>query len=66
MKTNKDGVEIKDNVDFGKIVRISSVEGFDEWLIGQTIPLVAEDRNPTDWAYYSDYLRYKRNLPVVD
>ena len=50
-----------------KIVKISSVGGnFSEWLNGQTLPLVEGDENPTDWAYYDDYMRWINGLPVID
>lgn len=39
---------------------------FISWLYGQTMPYVAEDKNPTGWAYYEDYLRYINGLPVID
>lgn len=39
---------------------------FSAWLYGQTMPLVEDDPEPTDWAYYADYLRWKNNLPVID
>lgn len=49
-----------------KLVRISSVPGFGEWLYGQTIPLVEDDPNPTDWAYYWDYQNFKRKGRITD
>jgi len=50
-----------------KIVKISSVGGnFSDWLSGQTMPFVEDDKNPTDWAYYSDYLRWVNGLPIID
>jgi len=50
--------EIKETENFGKIVRISDVEGFGDWLRGQTIPFLENDENPEDWAYYGDYLNF--------
>jgi hypothetical protein len=50
-----------------EIVKISSVGGnFSDWLYGQTLPLVEDDENPTNWAYYSDYLRWANGLPIID
>jgi len=50
-----------------KLVRISDVgEEFSRWLYGQTIPLVEDDPNPTDWAYYWDYRGFIRNLLITD
>jgi hypothetical protein len=50
-----------------KLVRISDVgERFSKWLNGQTIPLVEDNKNPTDWAYYQDYVRFVNNLRVID
>ena len=50
-----------------KIVKVSDVgTAFAAWLYGQTRPYVVEDENPTDWAYYSDYLRWLNGLPVID
>ena len=48
------------------LVRISSVDGFNEWLHGQTLPLVEDNDNPTDWAYIWDYERFVRGLPIID
>lgn len=48
------------------LVRVSDVPGFAEWLQGQTCPLVDDDPRPTDWAYISDYRRYKYELRVID
>ena len=49
------------------IVKVSECkEGFLEWLSGQTRPLVTEDENPSDWAYYGDYSRFINNLPIID
>ena len=50
----------------GKIVKISEVKGFAKWLSGQTIPVVAGTDNPFDWAYYEDYERFIKKLPVID
>ena len=42
------------------LIRISSVgEDFNQWLTGQTLPVVVGNKNPYDWAYYHDYERYK-------
>lgn len=50
-----------------KIVKISEVDvAFSDWLYGQTLPLVEDDKNPTDWAYYADYLRWVNGLPIID
>ena len=49
------------------IVKVSECkEGFSEWLAGQTRPLVTEDPNIYDWAYYGDYSRFINELPVID
>ena len=49
------------------VVRVSDIgDGFGGWLYGQTLPLVLDDQNPHDWAYYSDYLRWQNGLPIVD
>ena len=48
------------------LIRISSVPGFAKWLYGQTLPLVDNDPDPFDWAYYYDYVRFTHNLPVID
>lgn len=49
---------------FGDIecVKISSVIGFKKWLTGQTCPLIAEDKDPYDWAYAWDYDAYKSSI----
>ena len=57
---------IKQTKEFGKIVKISDVKGFDEWLTGQTIPYLENEENPEDWAYYSDYQRFIKGLKVID
>jgi hypothetical protein len=62
----KKEVEIKTFKDWGKLVKISSVKGFYKWLRGQTIPVVSEDKDPFDWAYYGDYDRFINNKPIVD
>lgn len=50
-----------------KIARISDCPaGFMEWLNGQTCPVVEDDKDPMDWAYYWDYERFINNLPVID
>ena len=50
-----------------KIIKISDVGGnFSDWLNGQTLPLVEDDDNSTNWAYYDDYLRWVNGLPVID
>ena len=49
------------------VVRISDVgKDFAEWLNGQTLPLIEENQDPLDWAYYWDYLRWKNNQPIID
>lgn len=51
------------------IVQISTVENkeeFSKWLNGQTLPYVEDHKNPTDWAYYGDYLRFMYGKPVID
>lgn len=50
----------------GTLVRISSVDGFLDWLRGQTVPVVEGDPTPFDWAYYSDYERFIGGLPNID
>lgn len=47
--------------DWGTLVKISSVEGFREWLRGMTGPLVMEDEDPYDWAYMEKYNKYVRS-----
>jgi hypothetical protein len=50
-----------------KIVKVSRVgEEFSKWLYGQTMPLIEDDEYPYDWAYYSDYLRFKNGLKIID
>jgi hypothetical protein len=40
-----------------RLVKIDDVgTDFASWLYGQTMPYVAEDKNPMGWAYYEDYL----------
>lgn len=63
--THEVGPEIKEYHGIS-LVRISDKPGFREWLYGQTIPYVEEDENPTDWAYYDDWYRFSRNLPIID
>jgi len=48
------------------IVKISEVPGFGDWLYGQTLPYVEEDSNPTDWAYYGDFVRFVDKKGVID
>ena len=49
------------------IVRISDVgKDFANWLYGQTLPLLEELDDPSDWAYYWDYLRWKNHQPLID
>lgn len=57
---------IKETKEFGKIVKVSDVKGFSEWLIGQTMPVVEGEKEPFNWAYYSDYERFIRGLKVID
>jgi hypothetical protein len=49
-----------------RLVKISDVPGFGAWLYGQTLPLVEDDANPYDWAYYGDYVRFVEKLPIID
>jgi hypothetical protein len=49
-----------------KLVRISSTNGFAEWLYGQTIPFVGDDPTPMDWAYSWDWERFVTHRPVID
>jgi len=50
-----------------KLVRISSIgKKFNKWLYGQTLPLVADNETPTDWAYLWDYERFVAGLPIID
>lgn len=49
-----------------KLVRISDVDGLDKWLFGQTLPLVEDNKTPTDWAYFWDYERFIKGLPIID
>lgn len=49
------------------IIKVSDVgKEFEEWLSGQTRPHVVEHESPSDWAYYSDYLRWSAGLRVID
>jgi len=49
------------------IVKISDVgEEFAKWLNNQTMPLVEEDENSTNWAYFGDYSRFIHKLPIID
>lgn len=49
------------------LVKVSDApEDFSSWLNGQTLPLVEEDEEPTNWAYYADYTRWLRGAKVVD
>jgi len=49
-----------------ELVRVSDVPGLREWMWGQTMPFVADDLNPYDWAYVWDYERFIEGLPVID
>lgn len=49
-----------------KLVKISDVPGFSEWLGGQTMPFVYGVPDPFDWAYEDDYERFIQGLPVID
>lgn len=50
-----------------KLVRVSDVGSeFANWLYGQTLPLVEDNDTKTDWAFYWDYERYVKGLPIVD
>jgi hypothetical protein len=50
-----------------KLVRISDVgDKFLKWLAHQTVPIVDDNETPFDWAYYWDYDRFIKNLPIVD
>ena len=49
------------------LVKISDVgDNFREWLWGQTIPLVEDDPEPTNWAYIWDWERYVNKQPIID
>lgn len=48
------------------LVTIDDKPGFGEWLHGQTLPYVEGAENPTNYAYYDDFLRWKMNLGVID
>ena len=49
------------------IVKISDVgQEFLDWLKGQTCPVVLEDAEPTDWAYYGDYSRFINKQLIID
>ncbi|GJQ44044.1 MAG: hypothetical protein JETCAE03_35420 [Ignavibacteriaceae bacterium] len=40
---------------------------FNEWLVGQTRPIVEEEgRNSMRCAYLDDYDRWKDKLPIID
>lgn len=47
-----------------KIVKINSVNDrrFLDFLMGKTLPFVAEDKEPYNWAYYYDYERFLNRL----
>jgi len=49
-----------------KLVRVSDVEGFGDWLTGQTMPMVEGDKTPFDWAFIGDYERFIAGLPIID
>ena len=50
-----------------KLAKISDVgDEFKEWLYGQTLPLVEDDPEPMNWAYYWDYERFINGLPIID
>ena len=49
-----------------KVVKISSVIGFERWLYGQTNPVIESDIDPFDWAFYDDYIRFRDGLEVTD
>jgi len=49
------------------VVRISDKgPGFGKWLYGQTIPYIEGNETPSDWAYYWDFERYVKGLPIID
>ena len=49
------------------IVKISDVgQEFTQWLKGQTCPLVTEDAEPANWAYFHDYSRFINNQVIID
>ena len=49
------------------LIKISDVDSeFSSWLSGQTLPYVEESDEPSNWAFYSDYSRWKQGLPVID
>jgi hypothetical protein len=49
------------------IIKISECPPeFQEWIKGQTCPLVEDDDSPFDWAYESDYERWLEGLPNID
>lgn len=50
-----------------KLIRISDVgKDFKYWLAGQTLPYVKDDDDPMDWAYFWDYERFVKGLPITD
>lgn len=52
--------------DNSEVVKVSEVPGFSQWLNGQTMPVVADDPEPFNWAFIWDYERYINGLPVID
>jgi hypothetical protein len=48
------------------VVRISAFKGFGEWLHGQTVPFIADDPDPLDWAYLADWIRFMKGKRVID
>lgn len=49
------------------VVKISETEqSFQEWMNGQTFPVIEEDENPSGWCYLHDYSRWKNGNTYFD
>ena len=49
------------------VVKISDVgDDFKSFLQGQTVPYISDEKDPTGWAYYVDYVRWKRMSGLED
>ena len=71
-KTEYTGVEIKTAYNGIRYVMVEDLPEpsrakFNDWLVGQTRPIIEEEGNRSmQCAYEEDYFRWVHNLPIID